>query len=58
MIVEDSNVNSHPVYTSHGPGPMEAIEAFLSKNRDFKVDKEKEKFYVTFNPNGYLKKTT
>jgi cephalosporin hydroxylase len=57
MIVEDSNVNSHPVYPAHGPGPHEAIHAFLEENDDFEIDKFRcEKFYLTFNPDGYLKR--
>ena len=54
MIVEDSNVNGHPVWPAHGPGPMEAIEAFLQENSDFIVDRDAEKFLLTFNPSGYL----
>jgi len=56
MIVEDSNVNGHPVRPEHGPGPYEAIEAFLKENNDFELDKSREKFYMTFNPNGYLRR--
>lgn len=56
MIVEDSNVNSHPVQPNHGPGPMEAIDAFMESNNDFEIDRSREKHYLTFNPRGYLKK--
>lgn len=56
IIVEDTNVNGHPVFQNHGPGPMEAVEEFLNENNDFEIDKTKEKFYFTFNPYGYLKK--
>jgi len=56
MIVEDSNINGHPVNREFGPGPMEAIEAFMAENHDFEVDRECEKFLITFNPNGYLRK--
>jgi cephalosporin hydroxylase len=58
IIVEDSNVGGHPVYKRYGPGPYEAIEAFLSESagKNFSIDKSREKFYLTFNPNGYLKK--
>ncbi len=37
-------------------GNMEAIETFLSDNTDFVVDSDKENTFLTFNPNGYLKK--
>jgi cephalosporin hydroxylase len=56
MIVEDSNVNGHPVMPNWGLGPFEAIQEFLSKNDLFEVDKSCEKFYMSFNPSGYLKK--
>jgi cephalosporin hydroxylase len=56
LIVEDGNINNHPVYPSFGPGPMEAIEDFLINNNNFIIDKSREKFMLTFNPNGYLKR--
>lgn len=56
MIVEDSNVYGHPVFREHGPGPYEAVAEFLKETRDFEVDLEREKFMVTFNPNGYLRR--
>lgn len=57
LIVEDTNVNGHPVLQLHGPGPMEAIEQFLRETDKFVADREREKFFVTFNPKGYLKKS-
>jgi cephalosporin hydroxylase len=56
LIVEDSNVNGHPVLPDHGPGPMEAIDEFLQKDNRFIIDDGKEKFYMTFNLRGYLKR--
>ena len=56
MIVEDTNVNGHPVLSDFGDGPMEAVTEFLENNEDFVIDKDREKFLLTFNPNGYLKK--
>jgi cephalosporin hydroxylase len=56
IIVEDTNINGHPVAPDFGPGPMEAIEEFLKSDKEFVIDKTKEKFHLTFNPNGYLKK--
>jgi cephalosporin hydroxylase len=35
---------------------MEAIDEFLKENSDFVVDREREKFFVTFNPRGYLRR--
>ena len=56
VIVEDSNINGHPTYPSFGEGPYEAVEEFLVSTRNFTVDHSKEKFLMTFNPNGYLKR--
>lgn len=56
IIVEDTNINGHPVLSDFGLGPMEAIEEFLKENNNFVIDKIREKFYLTFNPRGYLKK--
>lgn len=56
VVVEDTNVNGHPVYPAFGPGPMEAMEAFRVENRNFQIDSSREKFLVTFNPRGYLRR--
>jgi cephalosporin hydroxylase len=56
LIVEDTNMNGHPVAEEFGPGPMEAVEEFLEGTNDFEIDKSREKFYLTFNPSGYLKR--
>lgn len=59
LIVEDSNINGHPVLPDHGPGPMEAIRKFETVYPDcFLHDRKREtKFGFTFSPNGYLRKT-
>ena len=56
LVVEDTNVNGHPVEPDWGPGPMEALDAFLAQSADFEIDDEAEKFLVSFNPRGYLKR--
>ena len=56
VVVEDTNVNGHPAYPEFGPGPMEAVDAFLDEDSRFEVDAGLEKFFMTFNPRGYLKK--
>ena len=55
LVVEDSNVNGHPVTRSFGPGPMEAVLEFLLRRKDFQVDVAfAERLKMTFNPNGWL----
>ncbi len=58
LIVEDTNLNGHPIHPKFGPvpGPMEAVKEFLSQNNNFITDKSQEKFHLTFNPSGYLRK--
>ncbi len=55
-IVEDGNVGGHPVAREFGAGPTEAVRVFLAENDAFEVDREREKFYLTFNPGGYLRR--
>ena len=56
LIVEDTNINGHPVLPGIGPGPMEAVEQFLLENENFIADASREKFMMTQNPHGYLRK--
>ncbi len=56
LVVEDTNVNGHPVRADHGPGPMEAVDEFLAGNDEFSIDESREKFFMTFNPRGYLRR--
>lgn len=54
LVVEDTNLNGHPVDPEYGPGPMEAMKDFLAANRSFAHDTSLDKFFLTFNPGGYL----
>ena len=56
LVVEDTNLNGHPVDSDHGPGPAEAVAEFLERNDGFVRDESKEKFLLTFNPGGFLEK--
>lgn len=63
MIVEDSNLNGHPlspswhVPTANEGGPFEAIEEFMQERHDFTIDPAMEqRFLFSFAPSGYLKK--
>jgi cephalosporin hydroxylase len=58
LIVEDSNLDGNPIHSflRRGQGPMGAIKDFLKENDSFTPDKKREKFLMTFNPSGYLKR--
>ena len=56
LIVEDTNINGHPTYPSFGPGPFEALECFLPDHPEFLVDSSREKFLMTFNPRGFVRR--
>jgi cephalosporin hydroxylase len=54
VIVEDSNIGE--IRKDLLPGPLEAVEKFLARSNEFEVDHEREKFLITFNPSGYLRR--
>ena len=54
LVVEDTNVNGHPVWPSFGPGPWEAVHEWLPDHPEFRVDKTRERHLLTMHPNGYL----
>jgi cephalosporin hydroxylase len=65
LIVDDTCISGHPVrsvITVEGeekeinPGPYEAVMEFLSANKDFEIDFKREKFFITTNPRGFLRK--
>lgn len=57
LIVEDTNINGHPVFPEFGPGPQEAMQEFLRRDSRFAVDRERERHFLTYAPNGFLRRT-
>jgi cephalosporin hydroxylase len=41
---------------SYEDGPLVAIDEFLKNNPNFVVDEEKERYILTYNPRGFLKR--
>ena len=54
VVVEDSNIGQ--IRKDLLPGPLEAIETFLARTDAFEIDRRREKFLITFNPSGYLRR--
>jgi cephalosporin hydroxylase len=54
VIVEDSNIGR--IRRDLMPGPLEAVESFLAQTDEFVIDRAREKFLITFNPSGYLRR--
>jgi cephalosporin hydroxylase len=56
-IVTDTAVNGNPVWTGFGPGPNEAVKMLTQRHGEFFPDPDLERFGLTFNPGGFLKRT-
>lgn len=56
VIVEDTNVNGHPILPEHGPGPWEAVQVFLAAHPEFVADPLPERYLVSMHPGGWLRR--
>jgi len=39
-------------------GPLMAVEEFIKLNPHFQIDLDREKYLLTYNPRGYLRRLT
>jgi cephalosporin hydroxylase len=53
LIVEDGNIDGMAGWPT---GPGKAIADFLKVHPEFEVDYTREKYFITFNPSGFLRR--
>jgi cephalosporin hydroxylase len=57
FIVEDTDTNHLIKFEDERPdSPLPAVLRFASENQNWEIDRDREKFWVTSNPQGYLKR--
>ncbi len=56
LVVEDTHLNGNPVRIVGDGDPKAAVEEFLRERDDFVADKSREKFLLTWNRGGWLKR--
>ena len=54
LIIEDGICDV--LHIGDIPGPMKAVEDWIEKNPNYQIDREQEKYIMTYNPKGYLKR--
>jgi cephalosporin hydroxylase len=56
VVMMDTILNGNPVLPEFGAGPAEAVKKILRSRTDFVPDPTVEKYGLTFNPGGFLKR--
>lgn len=59
LIVEDGHVDVFDPSVRLGwdrPGPLAAVREFLAEDDRFAMDRERERYLLTYNPGGFLKR--
>ncbi len=56
VVVEDTNLNGRPNSPSFGPGPAEAVDAFLAEDARVVRDRSREPVGLSSNRGGWLRR--
>ena len=56
LIIEDTALHGNPIHPESTDDPMSAVVEFMKDNKEFVADRSREKFLMTWHPNGFLKK--
>ncbi len=56
LVVEDSWFGGRPVREDAIPGPSEALDAWLAEEPPFELDRWRERYLLTQNPRGYMRR--
>jgi cephalosporin hydroxylase len=56
LIVDDTNIGGNPVWQDEDPGPMKALNEWLPTQDWFEIDPSRERFMLSLNPRGFLKR--
>lgn len=56
LIVDDTDIGGNPVWQDDDPGPMAALLDWLPTTDSFVSDRDRERFMLTLNPRGFLKR--
>lgn len=56
LVVEDGILGGRPVRPEAAPGPSDALDAWLAEDPPFEPDRWRERFLLTQNPRGYLRR--
>jgi cephalosporin hydroxylase len=56
LVVEDTNVGPHNPFRGITSGALQAVIPFCTDHQEFEADRCREKFMLTANPLGYLRR--
>ncbi|MEO6629192.1 MAG: CmcI family methyltransferase, partial [Aquihabitans sp.] len=57
VVLENTVVNGRPAASGFGPGPREAAVEISNRHREFVPDVAYERYTITFNKGGFLRRT-